>query len=272
MKLSIITINLNNAEGLKKTIGSVRLQGFSDYEFIIIDGGSNDGSIDVIIQNEDIISHWISEKDSGIYNAMNKGIRIANGEYCYFLNSGDYLQNKDSLKDVFSDNIDASFICGNFITDEKGKQQKFDDYKNRNWNFSLYNIFSGFVAHQAFFIKKEMFNKYGHYDEHLRIMSDWKLFFIAIGIHKEKVAYRDVDIVVYDMDGLSSHIGGKVINEEKDKVAKEELPDDVYLRLKRLNYLENNGFIVDFIRSKKWINFSFRVFYKFCKILGLSKS
>ena len=89
MKLSVITINYNNAEGLAKTMDSVFRQRFSDFEYIVIDGGSTDGSKDLIVNNQDKIAYWCSEKDSGIYNAMNKGIREASGEYLLFLNSGD---------------------------------------------------------------------------------------------------------------------------------------------------------------------------------------
>jgi len=272
MKLSIITINLNNEEGLRKTVESVKKQTFTDFEFLVIDGGSKDGSIDIIQENKQHINYWVSERDKGIYNAMNKGIKVAKGEYCYFLNSGDYLQGDDVLKKIFDNKEeDSAFICGNFTTEKKGVQQRFTEYKNRDWSFSLYEIYAGFVAHQAFFIKREMFDKYGFYDEGLRIMSDWKLFFIAIGIHHEKVVYKDVDLVIYDMDGLSSHIGGKVINSEKKLVAKAELPEAVFARLSRLNYLEKNGFIIDFIHSKKWIHFLFRAFLKCCKTLGIAK-
>ncbi len=89
MKLSIITINKNNAYGLRKTIQSVINQTYSNIEYIIIDGASTDGSIDVIKKFEDKIDWWASEPDTGIYNAMNKGIKIATGDYCQFLNSGD---------------------------------------------------------------------------------------------------------------------------------------------------------------------------------------
>ena len=271
MKLSIITINLNNAEGLKQTIESVFSQTFSDFEFLIIDGGSTDGSVDIIKANQEKISYWVSEPDKGIYNAMNKAILKATGEYCYFLNSGDYLVDNNVLDSVFINNMHESFVCGNFITDKKGEQQRFTDYRDRDWSFSLYDIFSGFVAHQAFFIKKEMFDKYGLYDERLRIMSDWKLFFIAIGINQEKIFYKDVDIVIYDMDGISSRIGGEIINTEKVLVAKEELNPVVFEKVNRLYYLERNGFIIDFVSSKKWINFLFRAFLKVCKVLRLTK-
>ena len=81
MLLSIITINYNNVIGIAKTIGSVLAQTFKDYEYIIIDGGSDDGSVRVIEDNQDSLSYWISEKDNGIYHAMNKGIQVAHGDY-----------------------------------------------------------------------------------------------------------------------------------------------------------------------------------------------
>ena len=115
MKLSIITINLNNKEGLQKTIESIVNQTFRDYEFIIIDGGSNDGSIDVIELYKENITYWISEPDKGIYNAMNKGISIAKGEYYYFLNTGDRLISNDVLEKIFEDDPHESFICANFF-------------------------------------------------------------------------------------------------------------------------------------------------------------
>lgn len=271
MKLSIITINLNNAQGLQATIESVLSQSFLDYEFIIIDGGSTDSSVDIIKQNSDKIHYWVSEKDRGLYNAMNKGIMKAQGEYCYFLNSGDYFVNEKVLSEIFNNSpTDSSFICGNFITDKKGKLKKYSDYRIRDWQFSLYEIFSGFLAHQAFFIKKNMFDKYGLYDERFRIMSDWKLFFIAIGINNEQVTYRDVDISIYDMDGISSRIGGEVIYNEKVQIAKEELSPYVFEKLDRLYFLERNGFITDFVLSKKWTHLLFRIFFKLCRLLRLA--
>lgn len=271
MKVSIITINWNNKIGLEQTINSVLSQTFIDYEFIVIDGGSNDGGVDVIEANKDKIHYWISEPDAGIYNAMNKGIYAAQGEYCYFLNSGDVFVSNNVLTDIFKHNVRANFVCGNIIWDEKVKLRKDDGYKNRDWLFSLYDIYSGFLCHQAFLIKKEMFDVYGYYDETLRIMSDWKHFLIAIGIHEEQVQYVDVDIAIYNTDGLSSTIGGKAILEEKQKVAKEELSKQVYDELDRLYYLSRNGFVIDFVHSKNWIHFLFKIFMKICTVFKLTK-
>ena len=96
-KLSIITVNLNNAAGLQKTIESVINQTFTDYEFIIIDGGSTDSSLEIIKQYANKITYWVSEPDNGIYNGMNKGIGQADGEYCFFLNSGDWMIENNTL-------------------------------------------------------------------------------------------------------------------------------------------------------------------------------
>lgn len=273
MKLSVITINWNNKKGLEKTISSIISQSYSDYEYIVIDGGSTDGSTEVINNNKDKIEYWISEPDNGVYHAMNKGIAKAKGDYLYFLNSGDYLASESVFEQIFSEGINSvqSFICGNFIWDNNGALTRDDSYKSKDWTFSLYDIYSGFLNHQAFFIHRRMFEKYGLYDESLKIMADWKLFFMAIGVHHEPVIYKDVDISVYNMDGISSRIGGQFILKEKQQAAREILPPSVYNKLDRLYYLERNDFWIDFIHSKKWIHFLYKVFFKFCTTLKLTK-
>lgn len=272
MKLSIITINLNDKVGLQKTIDSVLCQTFTDYEYIVIDGGSTDGSIDLIEGYGNKISYWISEKDSGIYNAMNKGIRKAGGEYCYFLNAGDIFANADALISVFVGDPHESFICGNFITDRKGVLTNENPYKGRDWSFALYDIYFGDLCHQAFFIKRDNFSKYELYKEDLRITSDWRLFFIAIGIHHESVLYVNVDIVIYNMEGLSSQIGGTAIYEERKRTASEVLPIHVFQQLDRLYCLNRDSYIIDIIQSRKWINNGFRLFCKIGRMLGFVKS
>ena len=113
--LSIITINRNNAAGLRKTIESVVSQTYTDFDYIIIDGASTDESVDVIKEYADRITYWVSEPDTGIYNAMNKGILKANGEYCLFLNSGDWLYDNDVLNDVFSISPTEDIVYGNDV-------------------------------------------------------------------------------------------------------------------------------------------------------------
>ena len=122
-KLSIITINRNNAAGLRKTIESVVSQTYTDFEYIIIDGASTDGSVEVIKEYAEATLpcgeglgerlYWVSEPDKGIYNAMNKGILKAQGEYLLFLNSGDWLVDKDVIKSFIDLNI-INDIVNNF--------------------------------------------------------------------------------------------------------------------------------------------------------------
>ena len=100
MKFSIITINYNNKDGLEMTINSVLGQSFQGFEYIIIDGGSTDGSIDIIKKYESRIDYWVSEPDNGVYNAMNKGIRKATGDYINFMNSGDAYHSSSALGTV----------------------------------------------------------------------------------------------------------------------------------------------------------------------------
>jgi glycosyltransferase involved in cell wall biosynthesis len=99
-KISIITINYNNREGLERTFDSVFSQNYTNFEYIVIDGASNDGSKELIDQFSDKITFWVSEPDKGIYNAMNKGIDQVNGEYVFFLNSGDVFLDSNSLEKV----------------------------------------------------------------------------------------------------------------------------------------------------------------------------
>ena len=113
MKLSIITINFNNRNGLEKTIESVTSQTCKDFEWIIIDGGSTDGSRELVEKKQKYITYWCSEPDSGIYNAMNKGIKKAKGDYCFFLNSGDRLHDKDVMMNVLGELDGTDFVSGN---------------------------------------------------------------------------------------------------------------------------------------------------------------
>jgi glycosyltransferase involved in cell wall biosynthesis/peptidoglycan/xylan/chitin deacetylase (PgdA/CDA1 family) len=203
-KLSIITINLNNAEGLRKTIESVVAQTFTDYEYIIVDGASTDSSIETIQQFDDsMIQHlyWISEPDSGVYEAMNKGIRMAKGEYLLFLNSGDFLVNKEVLKEVFKSNHSADFLLGRCNISENGivihttcPPQKI----------TFGHLYEAGLAHQASFIKREMFERYGLYREDFRYNSDIEFWYRTIILQCCTTESLSTIISDYNTDGISS--------------------------------------------------------------------
>ncbi|MDR0686675.1 MAG: glycosyltransferase [Dysgonamonadaceae bacterium] len=221
MKLSIITVNLNNREGLEKTIKSVASQTFSDFEYIIVDGGSTDGSVQLIKSCSDTISSWISEPDDGIYNAMNKAILTSNGEYCQFLNSGDYLYDKTTLEKIFSHEHTEDILVGNYIefSENHRKLQKgliwFCQQERRR--MSLFDLFHGKISHQASFIRRRLFNEYGLYDENYRITSDWLFYFKTIGLSGVSHRHIDIPVVFFDMNGISNSMpSGTAWNERMD--------------------------------------------------------
>lgn len=271
MKLSIITINLNDKAGLQRTIESVSSQTFTDYEFIVIDGGSTDGSVELLEQSTDKVGYWVSEKDSGIYNAMNKGIHQARGEYLYFLNSGDALYENTTLEKMFAGDPHEPFICGSFYMEQKGKLTPDTSYKDRDWRFSIYDLFAGFLCHQAFFIHQSNFDKYGLYSEELRVMSDWKLFYQGIAVDQLPVRYVDTFVSIYNMEGFSTQIGGEIIYKEKLQVCHELLSEQLTQKLIRLYYLDQNGFVTDIMKSRKWIYNYFRAFCKIGRVFGFVK-
>ena len=223
MKLSIITVNLNNREGLQKTIDSVISQTFKDFEWIIIDGGSTDGSKELIEKYQKHITYWVSEPDKGIYNAMNKGIKVAKGEYLQFLNSGDFFVTIQSLSLFFSSDADEDILYGKTLNPQT-KRPFFNVIQKKRIYCS--DLYLSTICHQASFIKKSLFEEIGYYDETLRISSDWKFLLDAILINKCSYRYIDTDIVYYDPNGESS-LNQKKNMEERLKLLPHYFPDYV---------------------------------------------
>lgn len=222
--LSIITINLNNATGLRKTIESVVSQTSHDFEYIVIDGGSTDGSIEVIKEFKAKITFWISEPDNGIYHAMNKGIMVAKGEYCQFLNSGDWLTSSGVINIMLDTIPDCSIYYGNMLKQLPGGKVYRDSCGKGN--ISMISFYKGSLNHSPAIIKRSLFDKYGLYDETLKIVSDWKWFLIVIGLHNEKVNYTNQDFTCFDMEGISSS-NSKLEKTERRLVLEELLPSSI---------------------------------------------
>ena len=219
MILSIITINRNNAEGLRKTIESVLQQTFIDFEYILVDGASTDKSIEIITHFDDSTIDrfsWISEADSGVYEAMNKGIRMATGKYLLFLNSGDFLVNAQVLSEVFSSNHDSDFLLGRCNISEKGVVIYTTNPPEKLTFGYLYH--SG-LAHQATFIKKEMFEKYGYYREDFRYNSDIEFWYRTIILNAGSTERLSTVISDYNTDGISSkESGSEEYQHEMDEI------------------------------------------------------
>ena len=337
MLLSIITINYNNAEGLRKTLASVVSQTYAEIEHIIIDGGSTDSSVEVIREYADNqakgerleakgtgnevkgeengeadttastlytlhstpteistpiytnlhdstqsthIVRWISEKDTGIYNAMNKGIRMATGEYCQFLNSGDVLAADDvtermvnainahhykvesgkckGMEDSKADNkvsrlTPLAYHIQDFPTIFYGNMRKLlpngkilhDACKGEN-NVTLDMFYRGCLNHSPAYINRSLFDKYGMYDENLRICSDWKFYVQSIILGGEKVQYVDIDMTLFDMMGISE-TNKDLLHSERNQLLKEMIPPGI------LRDYDNYHFVVDpYKRLKKY--------------------
>lgn len=212
-KLSIITINLNNLLGLKKTMESVFAQTFTDYEYIIIDGGSTDGSNEYIEQHQDKLIYWVSERDNGGYQAMNKGIVKAKGDYLMFLNSGDYLFKNDTLFTAFKSmqGNDADVYFGNIIIEvEKGKPVS-RRYKEITLNFWRNET----INHQASFIRASLFMDFGLYNLNYSIAADYA-FFLKVFINGRQFKYINEDLVYYCLEGNSSQNMDKYILQMKE--------------------------------------------------------
>ena len=350
MTLSIITINYNNAEGLRKTLASVASQTYAEIEHIIIDGGSSDNSVEVIREYEyslasrlcgggenargdlgcssPLVSRlkWISEKDTGIYNAMNKGLEIALGrrivnedhtsspmannqspiaktDYIQILNSGDILAAPD-VTERMMDALEAQQVKGERLEAKGEENGKADTpastpytlhstptdtsspYQNRPailygnmikvnaagkvvgrsgyTEYSLRQFYSSTLNHDCAYIRKDLFEEYGLYDENLKIVSDWKWYLQAIGLGRVKPEYVDIDVTIFD-DGGISETNLALRNKERRQVLEELLPPAV------LWDYDTHAFEMEQMnRLRKWklypiVYFMERVLFKFEK-------
>lgn len=201
-KFSIITVSYNAKDDLEKTIKSVSDQSFKNYEYIVIDGMSTDGTKEILKKYERDINYWVSEKDEGIYNAMNKGAKVARGEYLYFLNAGDTFNNQNVLKDV------AEFIDGEDLVYGKIRvvNKKNDKSYIRDKTLTRFNLKLGKkVSQQAVFIKKSVFEKVGGLNGKYRIAADFDLL---CKVFEGNYVIKKTDTVIcdYDGDGVSSNL------------------------------------------------------------------
>lgn len=241
-ELSIITVVYNDEKFLERTIKSIISQNFDNYEFIIIDGGSTDKTLEIIKRYDKFIDYWISEKDAGIYDAMNKGIKYSKGEWLNFMNSSDIYAETNIVQKIFSNKIDANvkfiysdwFICDAINTPNK-KQ-----FKNGSWE-------QGDILHQSVFYRRSLHDKYGLYLlTRDKFISDY--FFFSL-IEPECVMKINFPISINDISGISY---GSWSQEQKVIVD--------YLMKK--NNLTKLIFKIITITLKKYIKLLINIFYK----------
>jgi len=247
MKLSIITINWNNREGLEKTLRSVAAQTCRDFEYIVVDGGSTDGSADLLPRPEFRITKWVSEKDSGIYNAMNKGVRMASGEYLLFLNSGDNLYDEGVIAGILPTLFDDDLITGKMLYSGKGR------YSQAEEPLSLLYFYQSSLPHDATFIRRSLLLK-TPYDETLRIVSDWKFFVQAVVL--QGCSCRIVDNVIseFDTHGISA-TNRDLCQQEREKTLSELFPPRVlvdYLRFTKGGGYQDTDYDKFFVKLRNY--------------------
>lgn len=242
MKLSIITVSYNAEKEIERTLISVYSQTYNDFEHIVIDGASTDGTVDVIKQYVQENTVLVSEPDDGIYNAMNKGIKLSKGEYLLFLNSGDSLYDCDSLADALSQFEDADIVVGGFCFVNSKESKFFHSIKEIE---IPYYLEIGSLPHPSTFIKKELFDKFGLYDESFKIAADYDFF--ARALYAQRTTSKVIDVIIsffYD-GGMSSNLKNK----------KTQQKEDIYVKRNRI-------FNTELYKSRLWKR-KFRVIKKY---------
>lgn len=259
MKLSIITINYNNKAGLQRTIDSVICQTWHDFEWIVIDGGSTDGSKQLIEQYQSHFAYWCSEPDNGVYHAMNKGITHAKGEYLLFLNSGDALYEDNVLQKVDDVHSSADIISGQAVRMDTNELLRHYD-KNL-----LMQLYHDTLNHQATLIKRDLF-KDTCYDENLKIVSDWKFWLEAILWKKASVDVVDVIVTKQDMTGISSD--QKKEYEERECVLQQLMPSVLKDSLDSFQKIRVSPYNIYGEKIYDKSRFMYQVGYRFLQVLS----
>lgn len=249
MKISVVTVCLNAKDTIEETLLSVFNQTFKDIEVIVIDGASKDGTLESINKYKDKISHFVSEPDNGIYDAMNKGIKLATGEFICFLNADDIFYDNTVLEKVekkLVQNPECKFLFGDaeYISKEGSKFVSYENIKNE---FSI--IFDN-ICHQSIFYHKSLFEQFGLYSDKYKIYADWDFNINCLAKNKVKAIYLQAIICKFQLGGTCS-------NPESKKIYKKEkqlLIEKYYPEYKCL--INTN----DFIRSR--LGFIYKSFFK----------
>ena len=205
-KISIITVNHNNKIGLKKTIENVLSQNKSDFEFIIIDSGSTDGSLELINNYSRDIDYLASEPDKGIYNAMNKGIKVANGEFVIFMDSGATFYDKNVINKVaplLENNFDIYY--GDSYVIKHQNKEKIIFSKILSFDF----FYTRSINRQSVFIRKKMFFDYFLYSEDFKMVSDWEFLIYTICYENRPYKYLQMTISNNELTNISSNVNRK---------------------------------------------------------------
>lgn len=248
MKISVITVSLNMADTIERTIKSVISQECDELEYIVIDGGSDDGTVDIIHKYEDYISYWCSESDHGIYDAMNKGLTVATGDIVAFLNSDDWYE-ENALKMVtaqFDEETDV--LCGQVKAYKKGQLIGIEP----NRKIPCEELFMGMCyCHQAIFTRRQVFEQYGYFDTRYMIAADYD-WFLKLYVNGIRIKAVDVILANYNKAGISNQrlqtvfsefyeIGRKALSQNKQMSEDEKR---ICIARQRENYKSNMAYAI----------------------------
>ena len=265
MKYSIITVNYNNKDGLRKTIESVIHQTYRDFEYIVIDGGSTDGSADLLKEYDKEIDYWASEPDKGIYNAMNKGIAQAHGDYLNFMNSGDSYYDEKVLQNIVESKLDSDMIVGRdyWYNPQTGK----DFATILPLRIEMFTFYKGSLPHQSTYFKRSLFDRY-QYDETMKVVADWKFYIQKIIDEGCSVSYYNDIICRKDTEDGVGYTYAKLANDEKEAFITQYLPIGIQKHYETLAKLEASTYykllsICEKPKQLRVLNLFIKILYRF---------
>jgi glycosyltransferase involved in cell wall biosynthesis len=243
--VTVITVVRNDAGHIAETILSVLHQTYSNLELIVVDGGSMDGTLDIIKRQEHSIDLWISGTDSGIYDAMNKALDLANGRHIHFLNSGDHYSTQRVLEVVtgtFGEKRKRWLHANVLMIDKKGGKGwiRYSDVSR------YYYLFKG-IPQQAFFFEKSLFSEYGQFNLDFRIVADLDFLLRVMLDHGIPGAYLNMPVVIFDTGGVSGNMKRK--EDERNTVLRRHFPAWAFYFLK--NKMMRNLLVRNEARNRK---------------------
>lgn len=248
MKVSIITIAYNNLDGLRQTYESIRRQTYRDYEWIVIDGGSSDGTKQFLEEHDAELAFWCSEPDKGVYNAQNKGTQHATGEYSIYMNSGDSFYADDVLEKLFQQESDADIIYGNWML-------VFEDGKTRlrvaPEVIDLAFLYEDNICHQAMLIRTEAV-KNRPYDEAFRIYADWEEW-LALYMQGKRFERRDLTVCNFLVGGISTGDNASEKLKQERMAEIKRLQDRYYTGIWRETMAHTAPIIREYNAVRTWV-------------------
>lgn len=224
LKISVVTVCYNAVDSIEKTIKSVVNQTYDNIEYVIIDGLSKDGTIGVINEYREKIAYFVSEPDKGIYDAMNKGIKAATGDWIIFMNAGDTFKTSDILRELgrilLNIQSDIRIIRGNIIRKYSNLSVKSTGVTSQSPG--LMDMINNTFHHQACLIQRSLFDDYGYYSTDYKLCSDWIFFYNCVVLHHVKTMYVDLDVALFEMDGATS------VNTKQNEIEQSKFLTNLY--------------------------------------------